>query len=152
MVSGQWFGSSTVSLACIISMCSVQRFPGSHSLRLAFGSFCTPILPLLISVAGAWFHQLGAHGWRARVCQPWRCNSVKGLAVPRVETPGHPEHPPLLSDAVVNYSIILKRKGWKRSLKCQPSPQYCSIDDMLTPKEAKVTFSQNFQNSFRNMV
>ena len=56
MVSGQWFGSSTVSLAYIISMCSVQLFPGSHSLRLAFGSFCTPILPLLIIVAGAWFH------------------------------------------------------------------------------------------------
>ena len=49
MVSGQWFGSSTVSLACIISMCSVQRFPGSHSLRLAFGSFCSPILPTLYS-------------------------------------------------------------------------------------------------------
>ena len=39
MVSGQPFGSSAVSHACITSMCSVQRFPGSHSLRLAFGSF-----------------------------------------------------------------------------------------------------------------
>ena len=39
MVSGQSFGSSAVSLACITSMCSVQRFPGGHSLRLAFGSF-----------------------------------------------------------------------------------------------------------------
>ena len=39
MVSGQSFGSSAVSHACITSMCSVQRFPGSHSLRLAFGSF-----------------------------------------------------------------------------------------------------------------
>ena len=39
MVSGQSFGSCAVSLACITSMCSVQRFPGGHSLRLAFGSF-----------------------------------------------------------------------------------------------------------------
>ena len=36
---GQSFDSSAVSLACITSMCSVQRFPGGHSLRLAFGSF-----------------------------------------------------------------------------------------------------------------
>ena len=39
MVSGQSFGSSMVSLACITSMCSVQCFPGGHSLRSAFGSF-----------------------------------------------------------------------------------------------------------------
>ena len=39
VVSGQSFGSSVVSLACISSMCSVQCFPGGHSLRLAFGSF-----------------------------------------------------------------------------------------------------------------
>ena len=31
MVSGQSFGSSAVSHACITSMCSVQHFPGSHS-------------------------------------------------------------------------------------------------------------------------
>ena len=36
VVSGQSFGSSVVSLACIASMCSL---PGGHSLRLAFGSF-----------------------------------------------------------------------------------------------------------------
>ena len=39
VVSGQSFGSSVVSLACITSMCSVQCFPGGHSLRSAFGSF-----------------------------------------------------------------------------------------------------------------
>ena len=38
MVSGQWLGSSALGLA-ITFMCSVQRFPGGHSLRLAFGSF-----------------------------------------------------------------------------------------------------------------
>ena len=42
MVSGQSFGSSAVSLACITSMCSVQHFPGGHSLCLAFGSFFYP--------------------------------------------------------------------------------------------------------------
>ena len=68
MVSGQSFGSSAVSLASITSMCSVQCFRGGHSLRLAFGSFFYPhpfpppppfILPLLISVTGAWFHWRG---------------------------------------------------------------------------------------------
>ena len=39
MVSGQSFGSSAVSLACITSMCSVQCFRGGHSFRVAFGSF-----------------------------------------------------------------------------------------------------------------
>ena len=39
VVSGHLFGSSSVSLACITLMCSVQRFPGSHSLCLAFESF-----------------------------------------------------------------------------------------------------------------
>ena len=77
VVSSQSFGSSIVSLACITPMCSVQRFPGSHSPRLALGS-------------------LGSHGWRVRVCQPWGRNSVQGLAVPKVEVPGHPEHPPPL--------------------------------------------------------
>ena len=42
MVNGQSFGSSPVCLACITSMCSVHRFPGGHSLRLAFGSFFYP--------------------------------------------------------------------------------------------------------------
>ena len=39
VVSDQSFGSSVVSHPCITSMCSVQCFPGSHSLRSAFGSF-----------------------------------------------------------------------------------------------------------------
>ena len=42
MVSGQSFGSSAVSLACITSLCSVQCFRGGHSLSLAFGSFFYP--------------------------------------------------------------------------------------------------------------
>ena len=45
---------------------------------------------------------MGAHGWRAWVCQPWGRNSVWGLAVPKVEAPGHLGHPPPPSDTVVN--------------------------------------------------
>ena len=32
--------------------------------------------------------------------------SLQGLAVPNVEAPGHPGHPPPLSDAVVNPSYV----------------------------------------------
>ena len=48
MVSSQSFGSSAVYLACITSICSVQHFPGSHCLRLSFGSFFFPIPPPFI--------------------------------------------------------------------------------------------------------
>ena len=100
VVSGQSFGSSAVSLACIVSMCSVQCFRGGHSLRLAFGSFFYPhpshplILPLLNQCDGclvplAWGLMAGGRGWK------------------QVEAPGHPGHPPPLSDAVVN--IILSK-------------------------------------------
>ena len=44
MVSGQSFGSSMVNLACITSMCSVQCFPGGHSLRSAFVAFTVFVL------------------------------------------------------------------------------------------------------------
>ena len=110
VVSGQSFGSSAVSLACITSMCSVQCFRGGHSLRLAFGSFFYPHPSPLNSstVKSVWQVPgsigVGAHGWRARVCQPWGRNSVLGLAVPKVETLGHPGHPSPLSDAVVKCS------------------------------------------------
>ena len=65
VVSGQSFGSSVVSLACNSSMCSVQCFPGGHSLRSAFGSFFYPhpspplFFHCCISVTGAWFHWHG---------------------------------------------------------------------------------------------
>ena len=67
MVIGQSFGSSAVSLACIVSMCSVQCFRGGHSLRLAFGSFFYPhpshplILPLLNPLA--WGLMAGGRGF-----------------------------------------------------------------------------------------
>lgn len=51
--SCQGRGSSTFSLACISSMCLKQRFPGGHSLRLAFWSFIIiyrRILAVLLSV------------------------------------------------------------------------------------------------------
>ena len=48
VVSGQLFGSCVVSLACVTFMCSVQRFPGGHSLRLALDHSFTPIPPPFI--------------------------------------------------------------------------------------------------------
>ena len=39
------------------------------------------------------------------VYQPWGRNSVKGLPLPNVEAPGHPQHPPPVSNAVINVRI-----------------------------------------------
>ena len=64
MVSGQSFGSSTVSLACITSVCSVQRFPGGHSLRLAFGSlFYRLILAVLLLGQAVSFFVVFGYAW-----------------------------------------------------------------------------------------
>ena len=52
MVSGQSFGSSAVSLACIVSMCSVQCFRGGHSLRLAFRSFFYRLILAVVCCCG----------------------------------------------------------------------------------------------------
>ena len=60
---------------------------------------------------------VGAHGWRSQVCQPWGRNSVSGLVVPKVEAPGHPEHPLLLSDAVVNLELKLYKGQKTHSLR-----------------------------------
>ena len=82
VVSGQLFGSSTVSLACITPMCSVQRFSGGHSLRLAFGSFFYPHPSPLYSSTDKSVWQVprsigvGVHGWRTQVCEPLGSNSV----------------------------------------------------------------------------
>ena len=97
MVSGQSFGSSTVSLACITSMCSVQCFRGSHSLRLAFGSFFYPhpspplILPLLnqcdgylVPLAGglvAGGRGFASHGG-VTLSRGWPCQRRKHLDIP----------------------------------------------------------------------
>jgi len=55
MVSEKSFGSSAVSLACIASMCSVQRFPGGHSLHLAFGSFFYHLILPVFAVRSSCF-------------------------------------------------------------------------------------------------
>ena len=55
LVSSQSFGSSAVSLACITSMCSVQRFPGGHSLRLAFGPFFYHLILAVFAVRSSCF-------------------------------------------------------------------------------------------------
>ena len=95
MVSGQSFGSSAVSLACITSMCSVQCFRGGHSLRLAFGSifYPHPSPPLILSLlTGAWFHWRGG-SWLEGVGLPaiyegvtlsrgWLCQRWKRLDIP----------------------------------------------------------------------
>ena len=97
MVSGQSFGSSVVSLACITSMCSVQCFPGGHSLRSALGSFFYPhpsppfILPLLNQCNGclvplAWGLMAGGRRFASH-----------GAGCAKVEAPGHPGHPPPLA-------------------------------------------------------
>ena len=84
-------GSSMVSLACITSMCSVQCFPGGHSLRSALGSFFyRPILAIfrcfgqtvfflrclrlrLAFVQSLFLRNLGRQSWRdVRPCVwPW---------------------------------------------------------------------------------
>ena len=82
VVSGRSFGSSVVSLACITSVCSVQRFPGGHSLYLALGSSFYPHPSHLYSSTDKSVWQasgsigVGAHGWRALVCQQRGQNSV----------------------------------------------------------------------------
>ena len=96
MVSGQSFGSSAVSLACITSMCLVQCFRGSHSLRLAFGSFFYPhpypplILPLLNQCDGclvplAWGLTAGGRGFASHggvtLSRGWPCQRWKPLDI-----------------------------------------------------------------------
>ena len=83
----------------------VQRFPGGHSLHLAFGSFFYPhpspfILPLInhcdrCLVPLAQGLKDGGHEFASH--EGVHCNSVYGLAVPQVEAPGHPRHPPPLA-------------------------------------------------------
>ena len=75
VVSSWSFGWSAVNLACVTSMCSVQCFPGGHSLHLAFGSYFYPHpFPLYSSTdKSVWQVSgsigVGAHGWRASFLQ-----------------------------------------------------------------------------------
>ena len=97
MVSGQSFGSSAVSLACIVSMCSVQCFRGGHSLHLAFRSFFylhpshPLILPLLNQCDGcvvllAWGLMAGGRGFDSHggvtLSRSWLCQRWKPLDIP----------------------------------------------------------------------
>ena len=114
MVSGQSFGSSVVSLACITSMCSVQCFPGGHSLRSALGSFFYPhpsppfILPLLNQCDGylvplAWGLMAGGRGFAshggATLSRGWLCQGG---------SPWTSRAPTSTSDAVVNLSLTVR--------------------------------------------
>ena len=96
MVSGQSFGSSAVSLACITSMCSVQHFPVGHSLCLAFGSFLYPHPPSFIFslinqcdkclVPLAWGLMAGGHWFASQrgitLSRGWLCQKWKPLDIP----------------------------------------------------------------------
>ena len=111
VVSGQSFGSSAVSLACITSMCSVQCFRGGHSLRLAFGSFFYPHpSPLNSSTVNqcdgclvplAWGLMAGGRGFashggvtlsRGWLCQRWKPVDIPGIhlhSATQLLSPGH---------------------------------------------------------------
>ena len=89
--SSQLFGSNSVGLACITSLCSIRHFPGCHSLHLAFGSFfySHPSSPLYSSTVNqcdrclvplAWGLMAGGQGFashggvtlsRGWLCQRW---------------------------------------------------------------------------------
>ena len=111
---GQPFGSSVVSLACITSMCSVQCFPGGHSLCSALGSFFYPhpsppfILPLLNQCDGclvplAWGLMAGGRGFAshggATLSRGWLCQGGSPWTSPA---------PTSTSDAVVNFFYLLQ--------------------------------------------
>ena len=90
--------SGAVSLACITSMCSVQRFPGGHSLRLAYGILFYPhpslphfIFPLLNQcdrclVPLVWGLMAGQHGFASHggvtLSRGWLCSKLKSLDIP----------------------------------------------------------------------
>ena len=62
--------------------------------------FLPPSLP-----SPPWCHCLGGSWLEDAVYQPWGRNSVQGLALPTAQAPGHPQHPPPLSNAVINVRI-----------------------------------------------
>ena len=95
VVSSWSFGWSPVNLACVTSMCSVQSFPGGHSLHLAFGSSFYPhpfplysstdksgercLVPLVwgLMAGGHWF----ASHWGATLSRSWLCQKWKPLDI-----------------------------------------------------------------------
>ena len=106
MVRGQSFGLSTVSLAYITSICSVRRFPGGHSLRLAFGSFSDPPPPLYFYTENQCYRCLVPLAWevmaggRGFASHGGVTLSRGGCAIGG--SPWTSRAPPPLSDAVVN--------------------------------------------------
>ena len=100
LVSGQSFGSSKRSQPCLhhlhVSMCSVQRFLGCHSLCLASGSFFYPHpSPLFSSTVNqcdrylvllAWGLMAGGRGFASdggiTLSRGWWCQNWKPLDIP----------------------------------------------------------------------
>ena len=61
-----------------------------------------PLFPLFTSVTGACPpFGVGAHGWAARICQPWERSPSRSW-LPIVEAPGSLRYPTSICDAVVN--------------------------------------------------
>ena len=61
-----------------------------------------PLFPLFTSVTSACPpFRVGAHGWVARICQPWERSPSRSW-LPIVEAPGCLRHPTCICDAVVN--------------------------------------------------
>ena len=113
VVSGQSFGLRAVSLVCITSMCSVTFSQWPLSLFSLWIILLPPSLPHpfifpLINQCDrclaplAWGLMAGGCGFAS----DGGVTLFQGLAVAKVEAPGHPWHPPPLSDAVVVYPFL----------------------------------------------
>ena len=77
-----------------------------------------PLFPLFTSVTGACPpFRAGAHGWVARICQPWERSPSRSW-LPIVEAPGCLRHPTSICDAVVNYidDYAEVKQKWKTYL------------------------------------
>ena len=95
MVSGQSFGSSAVSLACITSLCSVQFFRGGHSFSLWIILLPPSLPPLILPLSNqcdgclvplAWGIMAGGHGFASHggvtLFRGWLCQRWKPLDIP----------------------------------------------------------------------
>ena len=122
MVSSQSFASSVVCLAYITFICSVQHFPGSHSLHLSFGSFFFPIHPPFILPLINQCHRCLvplAWGLMAGRC---RFASHRGMTLSSscvchrwkpLDIPGH--SPPLVTQLLI-WVMEMGRVGWAPSI------------------------------------
>ena len=101
-VSGQCGRSSVVSLACISSMCLVLHFLVSTPFFSLWVILLPPSLsPLIFQLINQSDRCLIPLVWLEGAGLPVRVVYSVTLST-KVEAPGHPGHPPPLSNAVVN--------------------------------------------------